>query len=77
MIQYMGDTVSIKAVYTKEANADAERQIKSNSYILNMTGESMRNMSKDFLLTQYMLTQSNEQHQLTADCNKEKLKYAV
>lgn len=72
-----GDTVSLKACYTKEANEDAERLIRSKSYILNQEGKSMRPIEKDFLLTQYMLTRVNNPALLTADCNKVKPKYAI
>lgn len=61
---------------TKEANEDAERWIRSNGYILNMSGKTMRTLEKDFLLCQYNLTLDPE-HRTTSDCNKVAPKYAV
>lgn len=72
-----GDTVSVRPCWTREANEDAERQIRSNSYILNIKGESMRNLEKDFLLTQYNLTRIKDVTVLTVDCNITKPKYVV
>lgn len=72
-----GDTVSVKACWTKEANEDAERYINSNAYVLNVQGKCMREMSKDFLLTQYLLTNTEKKNLLTADCNVVQPKYAI
>ena len=77
MQKHDGDTVSIKAVYTKEANADAERQIMSNSYILDMAGVNTREQDKDFILAQYLLTQVGSEDKLTADCNRVAPRYKV
>lgn len=74
---YDGDQVSVKACWTKESNEDAERYINSNAYVLNMQGKCMRDMSKDFLLTQYLLTNIEEPKYLTADCNVAAPKYAI
>ena len=72
-----GDQTSNKACWTKESNADAERYINSNAYILNMQGKNMRELSKDFLLTQYLLTNVNRPDLLTANCNVTQPKYTI
>ena len=51
-----GDQVTVKPVYTVEANKDAERQIMSNAYVLDYQGKVMRPLDKDFILTAYILT---------------------
>lgn len=51
-----GDTVSIKPVFTKEANAECEQRIRSNAYVLNVEGKLMREASKDFLLCAYEMS---------------------
>ena len=56
---------------------NAERQLRSNSYILNIKGDSMRNIENDFLLTQYNLTKVKDPSILTKKCNKVKPKYEV
>ena len=49
-------TVSIKPVFTKEANAECEQRIRSNAYVLNVEGKLMREASKDFLLCAYEMS---------------------
>lgn len=71
-----GDTVSLKACWTKESNEDAERFINSNAYVLNVQGKCMREHTKDFLLTQYILTMNPEIIALK-DINKVKPKYVI
>lgn len=51
-----GDTVSIKPVFTKEANAECEQRIRSNAYVLNVEGKLMREASRDFLLCAYEMS---------------------
>ncbi len=75
---YDGDTVSIRPVFTKEANADCERRINSVAYIVGTAGQNIRPLEKDFALTAYNLTIHNlASVKLTEDCNKAKVKYAV
>lgn len=74
---YDGDQVSLRPVMTKEGNAEAERWIKSNGYIINIAGKTMRPLEKDFLLCQYNLTNVGEPARLTKDANKVAVKYAV
>ena len=71
-----GDQVSVRACWTKEANADAERTINSNSYVINIQGKNMREITKDFLLTQYMLT-NPEDAVIDHECNKVQPKYKI
>ena len=71
-----GDQVSARLVWSKEANAEADRWIDSNGYILNMAGKTMRPLEKDFLLCQYNLTKANMER-ITKDCNATPVKYAV
>lgn len=70
-----GDTISCKGVWTKEANAEAEKWIHSNGYIINIAGNTMRPLEKDFLLCQYNLTKAGDN--LTKDCNVASPMYAV
>lgn len=72
-----GDQVSVKACWTKESNEDAERYINSNAYVLNVQGKTMRDMTKDFLLTQYLMTNVSNPKILTEDCNRVTPKYAI
>ena len=69
--------MSVKACYSKEANEDAERLIHSTSYILSQQGNTMRPIEKDFILTQYMLTNVADPGLLTVDCNVAKPKYEI
>ena len=70
--------VSIRPIFSIEANKDAENQINSNAYILNIRGESMRDDGKDLHVTAYNLThfQGAEGYKLT-DINKDKPKYQI
>lgn len=71
---YDGDTVSVKPVFTREGNEDCEKRIQSNGYVLDVAGELMREMTKDFVLTAYCLTQSEFQLQ---DANKVTPSYKI
>ena len=69
-----GDTISVKPVFTVEANEDCEKRIKSKGYVLDVSGNLMREMTKDFILTSYCLTKSDKP---LSDINKEKPMYAI
>lgn len=69
-----GDTISCKPIFTVEANQEAEDRINSKGYVLNIAGDLMRGISKDFILTAYCLTKTEEN---LSDANKEKPVYAV
>lgn len=55
---YDGDTVSIRAVYTKEANLEAEKLIYSKKNLLNTSGEALRTIGKEAVLAAYGLTKN-------------------
>ena len=44
---YDGDTVSIRAVFTQEANAEADRLIKAKTMVLNQSGKNTRKIGND------------------------------
>ena len=68
-----GDTVSIRPRWTKESNEDAERYIMSNAYVINMAGSCMRNMEKDFIITQYTMTKNKGLKDINAKPPKYKI----
>lgn len=73
-----GDTVSIRGVFTKEANAECEQRIKSIAYLLDVEGKFMRSIGKDFNLCLYNLTRTYDNKvDFLQDINKEKPKYAI
>ena len=53
---YDGDQVTVKGVFTQEANEEANELINSKSNILNMYGENMRDTTNEGILTLYMMT---------------------
>ena len=53
---YDGDQVTIKSLYTQEANEEAEKILKSASYIINGYGENMRTSTKECIEAMYQLT---------------------
>ena len=70
--------VSIRPLFTKESNADAERQINSPGYFLNIQGGGLREDSKDFNVTAYNLTHMKDPGQFVLkDINKTKMEYKV
>lgn len=70
-----GDTLNIKSVFSKEATEECLKWINSKGYLLNIQGELIRDMTKDFILTCYCLTHSTAP--LTADCNIKKPEYEI
>lgn len=75
---YDGDTVSVRPVFTKEANAECEQRIKSPAYILNIEGGYMRGISKDFNLCLYNLSRIYDNDaSFLKDINAEKPKYSI
>lgn len=73
-----GDTVSIKPVFTKEANAECEKRIQSVAYVLNVEGKLIRNATKDFTLCAYNLTRVEDgKDTFLTDVSKDKPKYAI
>lgn len=53
---YDGDQVTIKGLYSQQANAEAESIMKSKSHILNVYGQNMRKTTNEGVQTLYMLT---------------------
>ena len=51
-----GDQVTVKPVYSVEANRDADRQIRSNAFVLDYQGKVMRPLDLDFFITAYSMT---------------------
>jgi DNA-directed RNA polymerase beta' subunit len=51
-----GDQVTIRGVFTQEANLEAERLIRSPKNILNITGKNIRKISNEGVQTLYNLT---------------------
>ena len=70
-------TVSVRSVFSREANDNCEAYINSNAYILDVAGNFMRDITKDFIITAYNLTKTEKIEDLTADCNKVKPMYVV
>lgn len=73
-----GDTCSLRGVFTKEANAEAEQRINSVAYLLDVEGKFMRSIGKDFNLCLYNLTRTYDNKvDFLQDINKEKPKYTI
>lgn len=73
-----GDQVTLRPVYSKEANAECEARIHSNAYILNIEGGFMRGISKDFALCCYNLTRmTKEDSKVLVDINAKPPKYKI
>lgn len=53
---YDGDQISIKAVYSQEANKEAIEMLHSKKHLLNISGENMRSSSNEAIQTLYALT---------------------
>lgn len=67
--------MSMKPLFTKEANEEAFKWIESKGYLLDVSGNLLRDMSKDFILTAYCLTKSDGN--LTVNCNVTEPAYAI
>ena len=73
-----GDTVSVRPVFTKEANAECEHRINSTGYILNIEGGFMRGISKDFTLCLYNLSRTYDNEVgFLKDINEKTPKYTI
>lgn len=51
-----GDTVSLRGVYTQEANAEAEEIINSKNYLMNVSGGTTRILRNEAIQALYSLT---------------------
>ena len=58
---YDGDQISIRGLFTQEANEEARRLMKDKSFILNIQGENMRVTTNEGIQTLYMLTKFENQ----------------
>ena len=57
---YDGDQVTIKSVFSQEANAECERIMMGRSNLLNICGDNMRKTTNEGIQTIYMLTRFAE-----------------
>jgi len=53
---YDGDQISIRGIFTQEANEEARRLMKDKSFILNIQGENMRTTTNEGIQTLWMMT---------------------
>lgn len=75
---YDGDCVSIRGVFSKEANDECEKRINSVAYILDVEGKFMRGIDKDFTLCLYNLTRTYDNNiSFLKDANKTTPKYTI
>jgi len=51
-----GDTVSLRSVYSQEANLECEKLINSSKYLLDVTGKTTRVLRNEGIQTLYTLT---------------------
>lgn len=57
---YDGDQVTLKGLYSQEANQEAEKIMKSKSHILNIYGQNMRKTTNEGVQTLYMMTKFSD-----------------
>jgi len=50
------DTVSLRSVYSQEANIECEKLINSSKYLLDVTGKTTRVLRNEGIQTLYTLT---------------------
>lgn len=75
---YDGDTISVKPVFFKEDNAECEKRIMSNGYVLSVEGKLLRELTKDFVLCGYNLTRvTDNKMDFLKDINAVKPKYTI
>jgi len=53
---YDGDQVTVKSVFSQQANQEAEKIMRAKSHILNIYGQNMRKTTNEGIHTLYMLT---------------------
>ena len=53
---YDGDQVTVKSVFSQEANLEAEEKMKAISNILSVNGNNTRKTSNEAVQTIYMMT---------------------
>lgn len=64
---YDGDQVTVKGVWTQEANAELDRLMSSKAFFLNITGESVRRVEIEPVQTFYTMTKNpgSNSHQIS------------
>jgi DNA-directed RNA polymerase beta' subunit len=55
---YDGDQVTVKGIFSQEANEEAKKIMMSKSHILNIYGKNMRKTTNEGIQTLYMLTKT-------------------
>lgn len=55
---YDGDTVSIRALYSTEANIEADQLINSKTMILSQTGQTTRKLGNEAVLSLFSLSRN-------------------
>jgi hypothetical protein len=55
---YDGDTVSVRTVFSQEANAECARLSKEPTQFLNANGSNVRTTTKEALNTLYIMTKN-------------------
>ena len=63
---YDGDQMTIKLLWTQEANAELEKYVNSKKYILNMDGKNMKVVGSEPVQTFYSLTKNPSSDDKTA-----------
>lgn len=53
---YDGDQVTVKGVYSEEANAELDKQLSSKSHLFNLGGKGVRTSDKEAMQSLYNLT---------------------
>lgn len=58
---YDGDQVTVKAVFSMEANAETDKNMRSKSHIISALGTNSRTSTNEAVQTLYMLTRSKDE----------------
>ena len=51
-----GDQVTVKGVFTEEANAELDKQLKNRAHFFNLGGKGVRTSDKEAMQSLYNLT---------------------
>lgn len=62
---YDGDQVSIRGVFTVEANEDCAKYTQSKGYYLGLDGQNIRTMGTETVQAMYVLTKTNSKEKYT------------
>lgn len=55
-MDYDGDQTTVKGVFSEEANAELDAQLKAKSHYFNLGGKGVRTSSKEAIQSLYNLT---------------------